>query len=283
MTSHPIPLAGVFGWPVAHSLSPLLHRHWLDALGISGHYVPLECAPKDLGQVLPALLKTGFVGFNVTVPHKEAVFSLAHHVTARARDIGAINTLWMEAGELHGDITDGDGFLASLPAGCDVSHCVMVGAGGAAKAIAYTLCQTGNVRSFTILNRTGPRAHALKDQLDALFPHVKISVATLPAPQDALAQATLLINSTSLGMTGQSPLWMDLTPCQRTCVVYDIVYTPARTPLLELAYERGLETVNGLAMLIEQGRPGFARWFGQAAPHTHAERTVLQNALDASQ
>lgn len=281
MTSHTIPLAGVFGWPAAHSLSPLLHTHWLEAAGIKGHYVPLECAPQHLHSVLPALLKTGFRGFNVTVPHKEAVFPLADHVTQRARAIGAINTLWLEDDGLHGDITDGDGFLDSLPEGTDLSHCVMVGAGGAAKAIGYSLCQTQKVKTLTILNRTPARAQALTAQLKSFFPDVSVRTNSLDGAEHALSNASLLINTTSLGMTGQPPLWLDITPCPRSMVVYDIVYTPARTPLLELAHQRGLTHCNGLSMLINQGRPGFARWFGTPAPHTGAEIAVLQSALDA--
>lgn len=283
MTSHAIPLAGVFGWPAAHSLSPLLHSHWLEAAGIQGHYVPLECAPQDLHTVLPALLKTGFRGFNVTVPHKEAVFHLADHVTERARDIGAINTLWLEEDGLHGDITDGDGFLQSIPDGTDLSHCVMVGAGGAAKAIGYSLCQTQKVKTLTILNRTHARAQALASQLQGFFPNVSLRANTLDAAEQPLANASLLINTTSLGMAGQPPLWLDLTPCPRSTVVYDIVYTPARTPLMELAHQRGLTHCNGLSMLINQGRPGFERWFGVPAPHTGAERALLQSALDGAQ
>jgi shikimate dehydrogenase len=283
MTSHAIPLAGVFGWPAAHSLSPLLHSHWLEMAGIQGHYVPLECAPQDLHAALPALLKTGFRGFNVTVPHKEAVFHLADHVTARARDIGAINTLWMEDDGLHGDITDGDGFLQSVPKGTDLSHSVMVGAGGAAKAIGYTLCQTQKVKSLTILNRTRARAEDLASQLRGFFPDVSLRANTLDAADRPLASASLLINTTSLGMAGQPPLWLDLTPCPRSAVVYDIVYTPARTPLMELAHQRGLTHCNGLSMLINQGRPGFERWFGVPAPHTGAERALLQSVLDGGQ
>lgn len=283
MTSHSVPLAGVFGWPIAHSLSPLLHGHWLQATGIKGHYVPLECKPEDLASAVPALLKTGFRGFNVTAPHKESIFAFADHVTQRAKIIGAVNTLWRDGGKLYGDTTDGDGFLASLPDGCDLSHCVIIGAGGASKAIAYALCDTRALKSLTLLNRTQQRAAAVLETLQPCFPTVEMHTQTLDQGANALSCATLLINCTSLGMTGQPPLEMDLSPCADDMVLYDTVYSPAQTPLMRAGIARGLQTVGGLGMLIEQGRPGFAHWFGALAPVTGEEQALLKRALGQAQ
>jgi len=279
-TDHsPIPLAGVLGYPASHSLSPLLHGHWLKSLRLSGHYVPLECAPENLADVVKTLVKTGFRGFNVTVPHKEAVFPLVDVASARAKHIGAINTIWLEDGALYGDITDGDGFLACLPEDVDLSCAVMIGAGGAAKAIAYVLCASGKTRHLTIVNRTQSRAHALVTVLEDFFPDVDLNSTAMDGVASALSEATLLINSTSLGMVGQGPLEVDLSSCPKRTFVYDIVYTPAETPLLAQASRLGLAGANGLGMLIEQARPGFARWFGADPPHTGQELALLQKAL----
>lgn len=279
MTVNTVPLAGVFGSPIGHSLSPLLHNHWLQALGIKGHYVPLECSAEDLPSVLPALLKTGFRGFNVTSPHKEAVFSFADHVTQRAQVLGAINTLWVKDGALHGDTTDGQGFLASLPESCDLSRCVMIGAGGAAKAIAYALCQVGEMHQLTILNRTTARSADLLATLKNVFPDQAMEAQSLSDPDAALAQATLIINCTSLGMTGKPPLDLDLSGCGPKTQLYDTVYSPAQTRLMQAGVAAGLPTIGGLGMLIEQGRPGFEHWFGAAAPKTGQEHALLQRAL----
>ncbi|MEM6683027.1 MAG: shikimate dehydrogenase [Pseudomonadota bacterium] len=276
---HVIPLAGVLGWPASHSLSPLLHGHWLQTLNIRGHYVPLECAPQDLSDVVPALLKTGFCGFNVTVPHKEAAFFLADHVTDRARHMGAVNTLWMEDGCLFADSTDGDGFLSSLPVNADTTTCVLLGAGGAAKSIAYTLCADAKTQSLHIINRSRGRAESLVRDLTEICPGTAMSSADFSGLPEALEAASLVINSTSLGMVGQDSLAVDLTPCRPHCDVYDIVYTPAKTEFLKHAEAHGLRATNGLGMLIEQARPGFARWFGAAAPQTGQEHMLLEAAL----
>lgn len=279
MTAETVPLAGVFGSPIGHSLSPLLHNHWLQSLGIKGHYIPLECSAEDLPTVLPTLLKIGFRGFNVTSPHKEKIFSFADHVTQRAQVLGAINTIWLKDGELYGDTTDGQGFLASLPEACDLSRCVIIGAGGAAKAIAYALCQVGEVEDLIIVNRTPARSDDLMATLKSVFPSQVMSSQSLAGPSPALENATLVINCTSLGMTGKPPLELDLSGCNAGTLIYDTVYSPAQTKLMQAAVAAGLPVIGGLGMLIEQGRPGFAHWFGAPAPKTGEEATLLQRAL----
>lgn len=282
MTSQSVPLAGVLGWPITHSLSPLLHGHWLKELGVTGHYVPLGCAPEDLLATVPALLKAGFVGFNVTVPHKEVAFTLADVVTDRAKIMGAVNTLWLENGQLHGDSTDGDGFLAALPPLQTGASVLVIGAGGAAKAIVYALAGLESVAHIVVANRTVSRAADLCAQIAPHFPQTQLEAVALADIYAALQATSLIVNTTSMGMVGQPPLALDVSHCARRPIVYDIVYTPARTPLLLDAERAGLIAINGLAMLIGQARPGFARWFGEEAPHTGKETALLQSALGQS-
>jgi shikimate dehydrogenase len=250
------------GWPVAHSLSPRLHGHWLRRYEIDGAYVPLPVLPEHLEQALGALPALGFAGTNLTIPHKEAALPLVDRLSAAAERIGAVNTVVVESdGTLSGDNTDGFGFIASLSASevgwqATAGPAVVLGAGGAARAIAMALLDAG-APEVRLLNRTAERARALAAELGG--PVHPVEWAGRSA---ALADAALLVNTTSLGMHGQPPLDLALDALPRTALVSDIVYTPLITPLLALARARGNPVVDGLGMLLHQARPGFRAWFG---------------------
>jgi shikimate dehydrogenase len=256
-------LAGVFGWPVAHSRSPRLHGYWLAQHGIDGAYLPFAVRPENLAAALKALPLLGLRGANLTLPHKEAALLLVDRATPEARRIGAVNTILVcEDGRLEGSNTDGYGFLAHLRASApqwraEHGPTVLLGAGGAARAVAVALLDAG-VPELRLVNRSLGRAVELAGAL--LDPRVRPV-----AWQDraaALAGASLLVNSTSLGMSGQPALDIDLDPLPRAAIVYDIVYVPLETPLLAAARARGNRCVDGLGMLLHQARPGFAAWFG---------------------
>ena len=255
-------LAGIMGWPVAHSLSPRLHGHWLLRYGIDGAYVPLPVRPERLEQALSALPALGCVGVNLTIPHKEAAVSLVDRLSPRAERIGAVNTVVVEAdGMLSGDNTDGFGFIAALSesqAGwrAEAGPAVVLGAGGAARAVAVALLDAG-VPEVRLLNRTPERARALADDLGGAVHTVNWTVRAA-----ALDGAALLVNTTSLGMHGQPPLDLALDALPPRALVTDVVYTPLITPLLALAQARGNPVVDGLGMLLHQARPGFRAWFG---------------------
>ncbi len=249
-------VAGIIGYPVAHSRSPRLHNHWLEHYGLDGAYVPLPVAPADLPTALAGLRAAGLAGANVTIPHKEAMLALCSTLDDAARRSGAVNTLTFGSGGIHGSNTDGAGFLASLAAaGIPTGGPALVlGAGGAARAVAAALLDAG--ANVTVANRTRDRAHAMQAALPAL--------ASIDWAQRsrALAAYDLLVNTTSLGMEGQPPLEIDLSAASRTLVVADVVYVPQRTPLLAQAQRLGLRIIPGLGMLLHQAVPGFAAWFG---------------------
>jgi shikimate dehydrogenase len=255
-------LAGVMGWPVGHSLSPRLHGHWLRRHQIDGAYVPLAVTVDRLKQALQALPALGFRGCNLTIPHKEAALALVDRATPLARRIGAVNTVVVEPeGLLLGDNTDGVGFMASLASGCPAWHAdagpaVLLGAGGAARAIAVALLDAG-VPELRLLNRTPDRAGELAGHLDG-----PIRVMSWGERGPALEGAALLVNTTSLGMAGQPPLVLSLDALPRSAVVTEVVYTPLITALLAVARARGHPVVDGLGMLLHQARPGFRAWFG---------------------
>jgi shikimate dehydrogenase len=259
-------LAGVLGWPVSHSRSPRLHGFWLRRHGIDGAYLPLPVAPEDFTTALRGLMALGFRGANVTIPHKEAAFALCDEVDETARRMGAANTLIFREGRILGSNTDGFGFLESLYeqapgwAATD-GPAVLLGAGGAARALAVALLDAGCPR-LSIVNRSTGRAEALAESLG----DSRVSVAAAPL----LEGAALLVNSTSLGMAGQPPLEIDLSPLPAHAVVADAVYVPLETQLLAAARARGLRVVDGLGMLLHQARPGFSAWFG-AEPVVDAE------------
>lgn len=259
-----VKLAGVIGQPIAHSRSPHLHGHWLKRYGISGHYIPMEVAQSDLKSVLETLPKMGFQGVNVTLPHKEAVLELADSVTDRAALIGAANTLTFTAdGRIQADNTDGVGFLANIQDyvpewSAKSGPCVVFGAGGASRAIIAALSQAG-APLIRVTNRTRARSDALKDHFGA-----KIEVVDWVQAGNVLDDASLLVNTTSLGMQGKSALRVPLDGLRPETVVTDIVYTPLETELLRTAKAAGCRTVDGLGMLLHQAAPGFERWFGTA-------------------
>lgn len=257
-------LAGVLGWPVAHSRSPRLHGYWLETLGIDGAYLPLPVHPDGFATAVRALAALGFRGANVTIPHKEAAFGVCDVVDATARRAGAVNTLVFRDGRIEGSNTDGFGFLENVrdqapgwqPA---AGPAVLLGAGGAARAIAAALLDAGCPRVI-LVNRSRDRAMALARDLGG---------PVVVADAAPLAEASLLVNTTSLGMLGHPPLTIDLAPLAATAVVADIVYVPLETPLLAAARARGLRAVEGLGMLLHQARTGFEAWFG-AAPRVDA-------------
>lgn len=258
-----IPLAGVIGWPVAHSLSPRLHRHWLERYGLPGHYVPLGVRAEHLETVLRALPHAGFVGANVTIPHKQAVLTLADVVTDRAALIGAANTLIFRAdGKIHADNTDGYGFLANLRAGAPdwlpgLGPAAVIGAGGAARAVVASLLEAG-VPELRIANRTRIRAEQLKAEFGA-----RLVVYDWAQAGHMLEGAATVVNATSLGMEGKPPLRIPLDALTPGALVTDLVYTPLQTDLLADAAARGCMVVDGLGMLLHQAAPGFERWFGR--------------------
>ncbi len=253
-------LAGVMGWPITHTRSPRLHGYWLRRYGIDGAYVPLSVPPDGFERALRALPLLGFRGANVTVPHKEAALALCDRVDPLARRIGAVNTVVVEADRsLTGSNTDAFGFLENLRQGATWrpgGPAAVVGAGGAARAICVALLDAG-VPSLRIVNRSPERAERLAAELGA------IAVAVPWAERGAcLAGAALLVNTTSLGMTGQPPLDLALDDLPGDALVNDIVYAPLETPLLAAARARGNPAVDGIGMLLHQARPGFEAWFG---------------------
>ncbi|MEM6439010.1 MAG: shikimate dehydrogenase [Pseudomonadota bacterium] len=269
-----VPLAGVIGWPIAHSRSPRLHGHWLRRHGIAGHYIPMGVEPKDFEAALQALPLLGFKGINVTLPHKEAALKLADKHSDRAALIGAANTLtFREDGTIFADNTDGYGFLENLKAGAPAwrsdAPAVLLGAGGSARAILATLLAAG-VPEIRLANRTRSRAEFLADEFGA-----RVRVIDWLSIEAALPSAALLANATSLGMTGQPPLSLSLKKAPKKLTVTDIVYAPLETPLLAEARARKLAAVDGLGMLLHQGRPGFEAWFGAAPQVDDALRAAV--------
>lgn len=252
--------AFVVGWPIGHSRSPLIHRHWLRRHGLAGDYVAEAVPPEAIAGFLGDLGGRGYVGGNVTVPHKEAAFAAVQERTAVAARLGAVNTVWLEDGRLCGDNTDVFGFLANLdeaaPDWRRGGQAVVLGAGGAARAVAYALAEAGFAPVW-VLNRSEERAEALVRQIGA--PLRAGGLAALPA---RLAEAAVLVNTTSAGMAGSEPLAIDWSGAGDGLLVTDIVYVPLETPFLAAARRRGLRTVDGLGMLLHQARPGFERWFG---------------------
>ena len=272
-------LAGVVGWPVGHSRSPLIHNHWLARYGLDGAYVPLPVSPGDFEASVAALRGMGFRGVNVTVPHKEAAHRLATSLDEAAAEAGAVNTLIFHGdGRVEGRNTDGLGFLASLDeqaAGwiADRPACVM-GAGGGARAVVSSLLRRG-VPLVRLANRTRQRA----ERLAAVFPG-RVEVMAWREDRLDSPDAGLLVNTTTRGLNGRDPLVLDIGGLPADCVVADIVYTPLETALLSAARARGLRSVDGLGMLLHQARPGFAAWFGiEPAVDADLRRHVLAGLL----
>lgn len=275
MTHPKVPLAGVIGHPVAHSKSPKLHGHWLKTYGIEGHYMHIDVAPNDLEQVLRTMPKMGFVGANVTIPHKEKAMEIADQVTDRATLIGAANTLiFREDGKILADNTDGYGFIQNLRHGAPdwdptSGPAVVLGAGGAARAVIASLLDVG-VPEILLSNRTRPRAEQLRDNFGA-----RVKVVEWVNAGDIMEDGATIVNTTSLGMTGKPELKVSLDGLRKEAVVTDLVYAPLITDFLDRAAAKGCQTVDGLGMLLHQAVPGFERWFGPRPEVTEALRQEI--------
>jgi len=266
-------LAGILGWPVSHTKSPRLHNHWLALHGIDGAYVPLPVAPADLAAAVRLLPRLAFAGGNVTVPHKEAVLDFVDIVEPLAARIGAVNTLTIDSdGRITGSNTDALGFLLNLkevrptPA---AGPAVVLGAGGAARAACAALLQEG-VPQIRLVNRSLDRARQLAADLGGAIVPVEWS-----GREAALEGAALLVNSTSLGMTGQPPLEISLDRLPEDALVNDMVYAPLETGLLVAARVRGNPVADGIGMLLHQARPGFKAWFGVMPEVTSDIRAMM--------
>jgi shikimate dehydrogenase len=273
------PAACLIGWPAAHSRSPLIHHYWLRTLGIEGGYVIEAVPPEDFAVFVRRLSTHGFVGANVTLPHKERALALSVP-DARARAIGAANTLWYEGGEMRATNTDVEGFINNLDAcasGWDkATDALVLGAGGSARAVVFGLIERG-IKHVHLVNRTIERANALADQFGA-----SVHPVAWDAIGELLPRAGLLVNTTSLGMRGQPALELDVGRLADDAVVADLVYVPLETPLLATARERGLKTADGLGMLLHQAVRGFELWFGQRPEVTSELRALVEADLKKS-
>ncbi len=275
MSETQIPLAGVIGSPVAHSKSPKLHGYWLRRYGVRGHYVPMDISSDDLESAIRILPRIGFVGLNVTIPHKEHVLTISDLVTDRAALIGAANTLiFRKDGKIHADNTDGYGFIEGLRQGAPnwdpkAGPAAVIGAGGAARAVLAALIEVG-VEEIRLSNRTKTRADALRQDFGN-----KIEVVDWVQAGNMFEGATTVVNTSSLGMTGNPEMRVPLDGLSKKAVVTDLVYTPLETRLLAYAKEIGCTTVDGLGMLLHQAAPGFERWFGVRPDVDDATRDVV--------
>ena len=269
--------ACVMGWPVKQSRSPLIHNYWLKQHGLKGEYRREAVTPADFPDFVTHLAERGYVGGNVTMPHKDMAFELSEP-DARARAVGAANTLWLDRGTLRSTNTDIEGFIGALDESAPrwdegLRKAVVIGAGGAARAIVYGLVERG-VSEILVVNRTFAKAEALRERFG---PSVK------PMPwktlQEALSGAGLLANSTSLGMAGQDEFALDLSEMTGRAIVADVVYVPLETSLLKAARARGLRTSDGLAMLLHQAGRGFELWFGVRPKVTSELRALIEAEL----
>jgi shikimate dehydrogenase len=271
-------LACVIGWPVSHSRSPALHGFWLQQHKIDGAYVPFAVRPENLAAALRGLAALGFRGANVTLPHKEQALALVDTASDTARRIGAVNTIVIDDdGSLTGDNTDAFGFIENLREGArgfdaKSGPAVVIGAGGAARAILVALADAG-APEIRLVNRTRGRAESLAHALGGT-----IRVVDWQDRANALDGATLLVNSTTQGMTGHDALDLDLARLPKSALVNDIVYVPVETPLLAAARARGNPVVDGVGMLLHQARPGFERWFGTRPSVTPSLRAAVLGA-----
>lgn len=267
--------AGVIGWPIKHSKSPRLHGYWLKKYGIDGTYEHVEIAPENFVDDVRALVADGWRGANVTLPHKEAALAIADEATDIAKAIGAANTLiFREDGTILADNTDGFGFIENLHQGAGEAWnaqepAVVLGAGGAARAVIHSLIEAG-APEVRLTNRTAARADELAQRFGP-------KVRTIPWENAAtsLPGAGLIVNTTSLGMKGAPPLDLDLSAAPKTAIATDIVYTPLMTSFLLAAEAKGLTTVDGLGMLLHQARPGFTAWFGPTPEVDEAIRSLM--------
>ena len=277
MTTEPTSRAAcLIGWPAAHSRSPLIHHYWLRTLGIEGGYNIEAVPPEGFAEFVLHLSTHGFVGANVTLPYKERALELSVP-DARARAVGAANTLWYDGRELRSTNTDVEGFINNLDAcalGWDqATEAVVLGAGGASRAVVFGLIERG-IKHIHLANRSLDRARALADQFGA-----SVHPVAWDAIEGLLPAAGLLVNTTSLGMHGQPALNVDLGLLPPHAVVADLVYVPLETPLLSAARARGLKTADGLGMLLHQAVRGFELWFGQRPQVTSELRALVEADL----
>ena len=270
-----IPLAGVVGHPIGHSKSPALFRHWLEAYELPGHYVPMAVDQADFSKVVETLPRAGFVGVNVTLPHKLAALEISQQTTDRAIMIGAANTLiFRKDGIIHADNTDGFGFIANLKAGAPDwkpgrGPAAVLGAGGAARAVVASLLEIG-VPEILLSNRTKGKAETLRRDFGS-----RVNVVDWIDAGAAIEDATTIVNTTSLGMVGHPPLRVPRDGLAPENVVTDLVYAPLETDLLKEARKAGCAVVDGLGMLLHQAVPGFERWFGVRPEVTQATRLAV--------
>lgn len=271
MSEQNVPLAGVIGSPIAHSKSPRLHGYWLRAMGLPGHYIPMEVPSDKLQETLRLLPRLGFVGLNVTIPYKERVMEIADLITDRATIIGAANTLiFRRDGQIHADNTDGYGFMENIRQNvpdwdAKAGPAVVLGAGGASRAIVATLLDSGAPK-VVLTNRTRARAERVREDLGR-----RIEVVDWLQAGNALEDAAIVVNTTSLGMVGKPELRVPLDGLRPGTVVNDLVYAPLETHVLRTGKEKGCRTADGLGMLLHQAVPGFERWFGK--------RPIVNDAL----
>ncbi|MEN3929626.1 shikimate dehydrogenase [Microvirga sp. W0021] len=267
--------AFVTGYPVKHSRSPLIHNHWLKLHGIEGSYEKVEIEPSHFSDLIKRIRNGEFIGGNVTIPHKEAAYLSADVLTDRARRLKAVNTLWMQDGKLWGDNTDIIGFTANLDQALgkdwhqDITHALVVGAGGASRAVVAGLLSYEGMQ-VTIINRTEEKARSLAE-----FNPDRISVAPWSDMARETERAGVVVNTTSLGMVGYPPLDIDFSRCGSQTIVTDIVYIPLITPMLKQAQALSLRTVDGLGMLLHQAVPGFSKWFGITPQVTPELREII--------
>ena len=272
-------LAGVMGWPVAHSRSPRLHNHWIAQYGLQGSYVLLPVAPDNLQAALLGLPALGFAGCNVTQPHKVKAMALVHEVDANARSIGAINTIVVAPdGALKGMNNDGFGYIQSLldlypDWRADAGPIAVLGAGGAARAVLVALAQRG-AKEIRLVNRSADKSAALASEFGA-----PVQAYPWESRHEVLADVAMLVNTTNQGMHGNPPLDIDLRLLPLHALVSDVIYVPLETPLLAQARARGHRTVNGLGMLINQARPAFQAWFGVLPEITPELRRLMEQSV----
>jgi len=271
------------GWPVMHSRSPMLHNHWFRQYDLAGSYVPLAIRPEGLGAALRALHPLGFAGVNLTIPHKQQALTIVDEVDTVARSIGAISCVVVRPdGSLAGTNNDCWGFIENLRQEqpdwrADAGPIVVIGAGGGSRAVCYGLAQDG-AREIRLVNRTLARAKGIADELGA-------PIEAVPWEQrgDALEGAAMVVNTTSLGMIGQPALDISLDKLPASAIAADIIYIPLETPFLAAARRRGNRTVNGLGMLLNQGRPAWKTWFGLEPDVTAELRRMIEGTIGKSQ
>ena len=269
--------ACVIGWPVGHSRSPLIHNYWIKQQRLDAEYRREAVAPEQFKDFITHLAARGYVGANVTVPHKEAALALSEP-DDRARAVGAVNTLWLDGARLRSTNTDVEGFIGNLDAtapGWDhgLQSALVLGAGGAARAVVFGLLERG-IGRILLVNRTAERAAALRTQFGD-----RVMLARWSDLDRLMAEAGLFVNTTSLGMAGQPPLTIDLARLPAGAVVSDLVYAPLETTLLAAARSRGLRAVDGLGMLLHQAGGGFQRWFGMRPQVTEDLRALVEADL----